>query len=129
MTYRSLHHRNNQRGIAAVVIALLFCFAAYLLFSSLAWYTYGDAIQPNIFENIKEDKGILSIILRCLFLFIFLCNIPFVFFAGRECFITFIMEIKERKVSKKLVNELSKRDVTHNLIDDELRNTLRDTDY
>jgi hypothetical protein len=39
------------------------------------------------------------------------------------------MEIKERKVSKKLVNELSKRDVTHNLIDDELRNTLRDLDY
>jgi len=74
----------------------------------MAWMSYGEkGIQPNIFENIKEDKGVLSIVLRTLFLFIFLCNIPFVFYAGRECFIILILELKERRVSDKLMKEIS----------------------
>ena len=102
-------------------LALGFCLIAYLIFSTMAYMTYGAGeIHPNIFENIKEDKGVLSIVLRCLFLFIFLCNIPFVFYAGRECFITLLLEINERRVSNKLIKEIAqRREAVQFLIDDE----------
>jgi hypothetical protein len=114
-----LKYRNNKRGFASVALALGFCLSAYLVFSTMASLTY-DSIHPNIFENIKEDKGALSVVLRCLFLFIFLCNIPFVFYAGRECFIVLVLEFNERRVSNKLIKEIAqRREVIQSLIDEE----------
>ncbi len=98
--------KTNSNSILAVCLAMAFCFIAYMIFSVMAWITYGSNIKPSIFENIKGDKGFLSILLRILFLFIFMCNIPFVFFAGRECFITIILEMRERRVSKKLIRDI-----------------------
>jgi Ca2+/Na+ antiporter len=91
--------RSNTRGIASVVVALLFCLCTYVFFSLMAHRVYGSDLKQSIFENIKNDPGMLSIALRILFLLIFLCNIPFVFFPGKECVLTMILEYKERKVS------------------------------
>src|ERR1700761_761383 len=66
--YSSMHSpRTNRGGIFAVIMALIFCFTTYTLFSLMAMFSYGIDIQPNIFENIKQDKGVISICLRCLF--------------------------------------------------------------
>lgn len=86
----------------------------------MALKTYGPDLKPSIFDNIKNDDDILSIILRCMFLIIFICNIPFVFFPGKECLITLILEIKESKVSSKLERELAlKKEIAQKMIDDE----------
>lgn len=82
--------KTNQKGYRAVALALAFCFFAYIIFSSLAIFSYGKQLQPNIFENIKKDTGLISIALRSLFLLIFMCNITFVFLPAKECLLTFI---------------------------------------
>lgn len=83
-------------------MALAFGITAYTIFASLAILSYGYNIDPSIFENIKEDDGILSVALRCLFLVIFLCNIPFIFFAGKEALLNVVAELNERMVSRKM---------------------------
>ena len=98
--------RSNKKGFYAAILALVFCFITYNGFSFMAYNTYGDDLKPSIFENIKEENDLLSFVLRAIFLLIFLCNIPFVFFPGKECLLTLIMEIKERKVSKALEKEI-----------------------
>lgn len=98
--------RTNKSGISAVVMALIFCFSTYTLFSLMAMFSYGIDIQPNIFENIKQDKGAISICLRALFMLIFVCNIPFTFIAGKECLLTFILEYRERVISNQLARQL-----------------------
>ena len=62
----------------------MFTFACYtyLSFISIAYFGEGN-ISPSIFNNIKGEEGIASILLRCIFMMIFFCNIPFVFFAGK----------------------------------------------
>lgn len=97
-----MKQRNNSKGLYAAIIALIFCFITYNGFSLMAYNSYGDELQPSIFENIKQENDFISFALRSIFLVIFLCNIPFVFFPGKECLLTLIMEIKERMVSKKL---------------------------
>ena len=54
----------------------------YLSYISISYFGQ-DNISPSIFDNIKEEDGAPSVILRFLFLIIFFCNIPFVFFAGK----------------------------------------------
>ena len=69
----------------SVVLALSFCFYSYVVLTILAMNIYGEQnIQQSIFENLKEDQfNPLSIFIRMLFLVIFLCNIPFLFFPGK----------------------------------------------
>ena len=84
------------------MMALGFCFVAYIIFSSLAILTYGKDLNPNIFENIKKDQGIISILLRCLFMVIFMCNITFVFFPAKECLLVLLQELLYHNISRDL---------------------------
>jgi len=67
----------------AVWIALCFCFCSYLILSYLAQNLFGTEIEMSLFDNLKEDSGVLSVGIRLLFLIIFLCNIPYLFFPGK----------------------------------------------
>lgn len=107
--YKSIQSRSNSRGFLSVSMALSGCFVIYITFSLLALKAYGSDIQPNIFENVKMDKEWISIGLRVLFMCIFLCNIPFTFFAGKECFIMLIVEFTERRVSRNLDMDIALR--------------------
>jgi hypothetical protein len=98
-TYASIRNRNNSKGILATAMALIFCLVAYLFFSVMAIECYGMDLNPSIFENIKEDNDAISIILLSFFLLIFLSNIPFVFYPGKECFLMFLLELRERRIS------------------------------
>mmetsp|Transcript_3880 Transcript_3880/g.2608 ORF Transcript_3880/g.2608 Transcript_3880/m.2608 type:complete len:229 (+) Transcript_3880:624-1310(+) len=91
--YATLKERTNRNGFISAGMALLFGITAYTIFASLAILSYGYDIDPSIFENIKEDDNALSIALRCLFLVIFLCNIPFIFFAGKEALLNVVAEL------------------------------------
>ena len=89
----------------AIITGLVFVFLVYFSFSYFAIDSYGKGIQPNIFENLKQEKTIPSYFIRIIFLFIFLSNIPFGFLAGKESLLIIIDEIMTRRMS----NELSQR--------------------
>ena len=70
--------------MCSVTTGLIFTFSCYTYLSAISIAYFGEAnIAPSIFQNIKGEQGIPSILLRCIFLLIFFCNIPFVFFAGK----------------------------------------------
>ncbi|CDW90791.1 UNKNOWN [Stylonychia lemnae] len=115
--YKNLKGRSNTRGFITVIMALFFCFSTYLLFSLMTHRVYGSELKPSIFENIKNDSGIISYTLRSLFSLIFFCNIPFVFFAGKECVLTMILEYRERKVSIKLEKDLERQHLERLLLE------------
>jgi len=83
----------------AVFYAILFCFGVYLTFSVLALYIYGENANPNIFLNLELEDTFTSIFIRCTFLAIFFCNIPFIFLPGKEALLIMIDELVNRTMS------------------------------
>lgn len=88
--------------MSAVFLALCFCFSAYLILSLLAQNLFGDKIEVSLFDNMKDDHGILSVGVRILFLVIFLCNIPYLFFPGKMSVLNALQEYRFRVFSKVL---------------------------
>jgi hypothetical protein len=56
-----------------------------------------------VLDNIGDEKYLWeSYVLRCTFLIVIGCHIPFVFFSGKESFLVIIDEIDRKTVSKAL---------------------------
>ena len=82
--YSSMSRPVRPKIMSSVTLALLFTMSTYTFLSMISIAYFGqDNIQPSIFDNIKQEEGVSSVLLRVLFLLIFFCNIPFVFFAGK----------------------------------------------
>jgi hypothetical protein len=87
-------------------MALVFVLCAYTTLGLLAALSFGiDNIAPSIFENIQDDPSFFSVALRCLFLFIFICNIPFLFCAAKLSVLSIIGLCHER--NDEIVDEKS----------------------
>ncbi len=53
---KQLKEYNNSNIMKSVLMALLFCFSAYIILTLLAMNLYGEfAIQQSIFDNMKQD--------------------------------------------------------------------------
>lgn len=104
---RLLQEKTNANGVKASSMALAFAFISYLIFSFLVIQIYGDAVQPNIFDNLKEDQSLISYMLRVLFLFIFTFNLPYPYIIGKDSILTFITEFRDPAVSKKIMQEIT----------------------
>ena len=77
-----------------MIAALIFVWCTYTFISAMSISYFGEMnIMPSLFENITNDPGIFSVILRAMFLFIFVCNIPFVFFPGKAALLGLIGEL------------------------------------
>ena len=100
--YSSMKERNNKNAISSVFLAITFVFLSYGIFAFVAYLSFGLEVSPNIFDNLKQDDGIFSIAIRILFLVIFICNLPFTFLAGKECCLIFIMEYREKIITKQI---------------------------
>merc|ERR1712196_127530 len=55
-----------------------------------------EQIQPSIFDNLKDDKSASSIMLQAVFLLIFFCNIPFIFFAGKASLLSLVQQLYKK---------------------------------
>lgn len=98
--YSSMARVARPKVMISVSSALLFTMTTYTYLSVVSIAVFGqENIQPSIFDNIKLDEGISSILLRCLFMMIFFCNIPFVFFAGKTALISVIHQCFFKKSS------------------------------
>ncbi len=100
--YICLQNKTTGTMMNSIKISLSFCLVVYIIFSLLALKTYGDLIDPNIFKHIQEENNVQSAAIRVLFLLIFICHVPFVFFAGKDCLLAMIEEVRNRKLSKAL---------------------------
>jgi hypothetical protein len=103
----------------SVLIALAFCFGSYVIITKLAMNIYGEHnIQASIFENLKQDQSNpLSIGIRLLFLVIFLCNIPYLFFPGKLSILNAYQEYQQRCFSSAIEKRMRKCDL--NLLEEE----------
>ena len=89
--YSSMAKEARPYIMRSVTFGLLFTMSTYTYLSFVSISYFGqDNIQPSIFNNIKQEEGISSIMLRVLFLLIFFCNIPFVFFAGKIALVAIV---------------------------------------
>ena len=78
--YSSMVREKRPRFMISVSTGLLFTFSCYTYLSLISINYFGkDNIAQSIFTNIQGEEGIPSILLRCIFLMIFFCNIPFIF--------------------------------------------------
>jgi hypothetical protein len=92
----------------ATGLSMIFCFVSYLTLSILAVRLYGSNVNVNLFENLNSDPGFSSILVRVLFLIIFFCNIPFLFFPGKISVINAIYEYRIQAFSKNLEIQIAK---------------------
>ena len=98
---RSVKH---QIGFS-LLIALISVFSMYLLLSTLSIIYFGrEKVQPSLFDNFASATDWFSITVMYLFMFIFLCNIPFVFFGGKIALISLIQQI-QRMRDNKIIDE------------------------
>ena len=98
-----LKNRSYANVIKSALLALVFVFTAYVILTSLSMNIFGEHnIQMSIFENLKTDNGLLSIGIRLLFLIIFLCNIPYLFFPGKISILNALQEYRFKCFSKVL---------------------------
>lgn len=96
--YSSMAREARPKVMISVSTALLFTFATYTYLSVISIAVFGqENIQTSIFDNIKMDEGASSIMLRCLFMMIFFCNIPFVFFAGKVALLAVVHQCFYKK--------------------------------
>lgn len=91
--YSSMSVAARPKVMISVTSALLFTMSTYTYLSVISIAVFGqENIQPSIFDNIKTDDSLSSILLRCLFMTIFFCNIPFVFFAGKVALVAVVTQ-------------------------------------
>ncbi|CDW86951.1 UNKNOWN [Stylonychia lemnae] len=100
--FSQLEVKTNKNGYLSPLLAMIFCFITYLSFSYFAMETYGEYLNPNIFENIQVESNIPSYFIRLIFLAIFICNIPFIFLPGKECLLMSIDEGRNKTISKQI---------------------------
>ena len=62
-------------------------------------------VMTNIFDNFAKETDVVSKVILYLFLVIFLCNIPFVFFAGKIALIAMIDTMLKLKDGKNTVRK------------------------
>ena len=86
--------KTNKSLFVATAKAEIFGFSIYLVFSLLAFFCYGYAVKTSIFDNLNQDKGVLSIIVSLIFIFIYYSTTAFLFMIGKESLMTILLEIK-----------------------------------
>jgi amino acid permease len=95
--------KRQSSVLLAVLLALVFCVFSYSLLTKLAINIYGEQnIQQSIFDNLKQDSGLLSVGIRGIFLIIFICNIPYLFYPGKLSVLNILQEYRFRCFSKSL---------------------------
>ena len=82
--YGDMQKAARPRMMVSILSALTFTCACYTYLSFVSMSYFGKRnIQQSIFENMKASDDTGTRLLLFLFLIIFCCNIPFLFFAGK----------------------------------------------
>ena len=89
--YGDMRKEARPKMMISVFTALAFTCSVYTYLSFISMAYFGsDNIAQSIFENMKASHDIETTMLLVLFLVIFCCNIPFLFFAGKVSIISIV---------------------------------------
>lgn len=89
---------------------LSFVFISYTVLTFMAIRIYGESgIKQSILDNFAADSNMESVLLRLIFLVIFLCNIPYLFYPGKSCLLSLVMEYRYSLFSQNLKQEVSSK--------------------
>lgn len=95
--YSAMKKSERPKALWSVLGGLGFTMTVYCILSVLSIFYFGISnIQPSILDNLKTEKSVAITFLYVIFLAIFFCNIPFVFFAGKKSLFG-IIEICSKK--------------------------------
>jgi amino acid permease len=99
--------KTNENAIKAVTVATFIAMIIYIIIAFLSLYMFGSAISSNVLDNINAISGEwTSLLLRFVFLIVIGCHIPFIFFAGKDCFLNMYYELSRRAISLTLEDKL-----------------------
>ncbi|CDW73860.1 UNKNOWN [Stylonychia lemnae] len=104
--FTQLQVKTESNGFKSLIIGMLACFAIFMILSTLAVTLYGNNLQPNLFDNIQVEANAASLIMRILFLPIFVFNAPFVFLAGKESLLMIIDDLTSDFISNSIKKRL-----------------------
>ena len=89
--YSDMKKEARPKMMISALIALSFTCSCYTFLSFVSISYFGlDNIKQSIFENMQASKDTETTMLLVLFLIIFCCNIPFIFFAGKVSIISIV---------------------------------------
>ena len=86
----------------AANLTLIMAGVVYLTIAFSAIYLFGSNILGNFLDNMAKDKIWIGYLLQFFYLVLIACHTPYVFFAGKECFLVIVDEIHRRTLSKSL---------------------------
>jgi len=111
--------RTHKNGFVSSFYALLFTAFVYISFAYLSVQCFGEGnIEQNILKNFRitsstpKEEAVLALIVKVLFLIVFLCTIPFNFFPLKICLLNLIEELRCQRISKSLSKELKDAQVS-----------------
>jgi hypothetical protein len=75
----------------------------YIPVALIAVFLYGSGIQKDLFSNVAlSEPSIGTYLSKISFIIVISCHIPFLLFAGKECFLVLVDETKDKTFSKVL---------------------------
>ncbi|CDW91063.1 UNKNOWN [Stylonychia lemnae] len=104
--FSQLQVKKNSNAQKSLFLGMITCFVIFMALSVQAVTIYGENLQPNLFDNIQVETNIPSLIMRVLFLPIFVFNAPFVFLAGKESLLMLIEDLTSDFISNSIKNRL-----------------------
>jgi len=88
----------------AANLVVIFSQLIYLPVAFACIYLFGNKIEINFFTNLGSVVEVTwhTYVLRCIFIVIIACHVPYVFFAGKESFLVLIEETTNKTISSAL---------------------------
>ena len=114
--YSELQDRTNQRFNKASAFSHTFEAVSYSLVGFIAILMFApDVIKPDMLENMAKHTGVISVLIRLIFMLLLILDIPFIFYATKEQSLVMHDELVNRSISKitKQKIKMQKRSLMH----------------
>ena len=102
-TFNSLGtNKSNKTMVNGVFIGNGLSFIIYVSLGILSIYTFGSEISPSVITYVDREKNAYSYIIRCAFLIVLACHIPYIFFPTKESLLIIFDEAENKTMTKAL---------------------------